>query len=99
MTFTKYRDTLTYSIPNVSLKSIGENTIVVSVFPEDMTQDVKPENNAFTLGYDSWKNEDMKVAWSEIKNRPQVTVTIDLFWLGLVYFRKGQAKEHFKLKF
>jgi predicted O-methyltransferase YrrM len=45
------------------------------------------------------QNEDMKVAWSKIKNHPQVTVTIDLFWLGLVYFRKGQAKEHFKLKF
>lgn len=62
LTFTKYRDTLTYSIPNISLKTIGENTIVVSAFPEDMTQDVKPENNVFTLGYDSWKNEDMKVA-------------------------------------
>ncbi|RZJ82878.1 MAG: SAM-dependent methyltransferase, partial [Chryseobacterium sp.] len=27
------------------------------------------------------------------------TVTNDLFWIGLVYFKKGQAKEHFKLKF
>ena len=44
-------------------------------------------------------NEEMKEAWQTIKNHPQVTVTIDLFWFGLVYFRKGQAKEHFKLKF
>lgn len=48
---------------------------------------------------DIYKSNDMKAAWKELKNHPQVTVTIDLFWLGLVYFRKGQAKEHFKLKF
>lgn len=41
----------------------------------------------------------MKEAWAEIKAHPQVTVTIDLFWIGLVYFRKGQAKEDFKVKF
>lgn len=41
----------------------------------------------------------MKEAWAEIKAHPQVTVTIDLFWIGLVYFRKGQAKEDFKIKF
>ncbi|KQB99644.1 O-methyltransferase [Pedobacter sp. Hv1] len=44
-------------------------------------------------------NEEMQSAWQTIKNHPQVSITIDLFWLGLVYFRKGQAKEHFKLKF
>lgn len=48
---------------------------------------------------DIYKSNDRKAAWTELKNHPQVTVTIDLFWLGLVYFRKGQAKEHFKLKF
>lgn len=62
LTFTKYRDTIAYSIPNINLASIGENTIVVSVFPEDVTKDVKPQNNSFKFGYDSWKNEDTKVA-------------------------------------
>ncbi|WP_337856762.1 O-methyltransferase [Pedobacter sp. GR22-6] len=41
----------------------------------------------------------MKEAWEEIKNHPRVTVTVDLFWIGLVYFKKGQAKEHFKIKY
>ncbi|KFF16948.1 T9SS C-terminal target domain-containing protein [Flavobacterium hydatis] len=62
LVFTKFRDTLTYSIPNINLKSIGENTITVSVFPEDMTKDVKPENNSLTTGYDNWNNEDLKVS-------------------------------------
>ncbi|OUL64052.1 M4 family metallopeptidase [Flavobacterium sp. AJR] len=62
LAFTKYRDTLTYSISNINLKSIGQNTVTVSVFPEDMTLDDKPENNSITFGYDNWNNEDMKVA-------------------------------------
>lgn len=48
---------------------------------------------------DIYWSKGMKEAWEEIKNHPDVTVTIDLFWIGLVYFRKGQAKEHFKIKF
>lgn len=48
---------------------------------------------------DIYWSEGMKEAWNEIKNHPQVTVTIDLFWIGLVYFKKNQAKEHFKIKF
>jgi len=48
---------------------------------------------------DIYWSEGMKEAWAEIKQHPQVTVTIDLFWIGLVYFKKNQAKEHFKIKF
>lgn len=47
---------------------------------------------------DIYWSKGMKEAWEEIKGHPEVTVTIDLFWIGLVYFRKGQAKEHFKIK-
>ena len=41
----------------------------------------------------------MKKAWEEIKEYPEVTVTIDLFWIGLVFFRNDRVKEHFKVKF
>ncbi|MBS1531471.1 MAG: SAM-dependent methyltransferase [Bacteroidetes bacterium] len=45
-----------------------------------------------------YQTEGMKEAWAAIKSHPQVTVTVDMFWMGLVYFRKGQAKEDFKIK-
>jgi predicted O-methyltransferase YrrM len=48
---------------------------------------------------DIYWSEGMKEAWEEIRAHPQVTLTIDLFWIGLVYFRKGQAKEHFKVRY
>ncbi len=43
-------------------------------------------------------SQDMEKAWEIIKNHPSVSVTIDLFYLGLVFFRKEQAKEHFTIK-
>lgn len=60
--FTKFRDTLTYTIPNINLKSIGENTVTFSVFPEDMTKETRPQNNFIVFGFDNWNNEDTKVA-------------------------------------
>ena len=45
-----------------------------------------------------WSDE-MEEAWEEIKKDPKVTVTIDLFFIGLVFFRKEQAKENFILRY
>ncbi|PWS30953.1 O-methyltransferase [Pedobacter paludis] len=59
----------------------------------------KVTENTLLIFDDIYWSEGMKEAWTEIKNHPDVTVTVDLFWIGLVYFKKGQAKEHFKLKF
>jgi predicted O-methyltransferase YrrM len=47
---------------------------------------------------DIYWSEGMKEAWAEIKAHPKVMVTIDLFWIGLVYFKTDQAKEDFVIK-
>jgi predicted O-methyltransferase YrrM len=41
----------------------------------------------------------MEQAWNEIKNHPEVKITIDLFNLGIVYFRRELSKENFTLRF
>ena len=41
----------------------------------------------------------LKNQWKLIQAHSAVTVTIDLFYVGLVYFRKSQAKEDFKIRF
>lgn len=46
-----------------------------------------------------YRNEKRKAAWTAIKNHPKVTVTIDLFWMGLVYFKTDQAEEDFRIRF
>ncbi len=41
---------------------------------------------------------DMEQAWETIKKNPQVTVTIDTFQWGLVFFRKEQKKQDFTIR-
>ncbi|HSD13847.1 MAG TPA: class I SAM-dependent methyltransferase [Flavobacterium sp.] len=41
---------------------------------------------------------DMEEAWEAIKKHPKVTVTIDTFQWGLVFFRYEQEKEHFVIR-
>lgn len=43
-------------------------------------------------------SEGMEEAWEEIKAHPQVRVTIDSFFWGIVFFRQEQEKEHFILR-
>ncbi|MBF6642504.1 class I SAM-dependent methyltransferase [Flavobacterium sp. J49] len=41
---------------------------------------------------------DMEAAWEIIQNHPKVTVTIDTFQWGIVFFRNEQEKEHFVIR-
>lgn len=42
-------------------------------------------------------SEGMKRAWETICNDPAVTLTVDLFHLGLVFFNPGLSKQHVNL--
>jgi Methyltransferase domain len=44
-----------------------------------------------------WSAE-MQEAWEIIKKHPKVSVTIDTFQWGLVFFRREQPKEHFVIR-
>lgn len=56
------------------------------------------EGSIFIVDDIYWSTE-MTEAWEEIKSDSQVTVTLDLFYLGIVFFRKEQVKQHFVIKF
>ena len=55
-------------------------------------------NNSVLLFDDIHWNKEMELAWEDIKNHPQVTVTIDTYQWGFVFFRKEQQKEHFIIR-
>jgi predicted O-methyltransferase YrrM len=59
----------------------------------------KTHNNSLFIFDDIHWSDEMEQAWEIIKNHPQVTVTIDLFFLGLAFFRKEQVKEDFVIRF
>ncbi|MCY7350211.1 MAG: class I SAM-dependent methyltransferase [Cytophagaceae bacterium] len=44
-----------------------------------------------------WSPE-MEKAWKYIQAHPKVKLTVDLFFIGLVFFRKAQPKQHFILR-
>lgn len=43
-------------------------------------------------------SEEMNACWEKIKEHPKVTVTLDTFFWGIVFFRKEQAIEHFTVR-
>lgn len=55
--------------------------------------------NSIMIFDDIYWSKGMKEAWSQIKAHPNVTVSIDLFWIGLIFVRKGQAKEDFIIRY
>lgn len=59
------------------------------------------KNNDSILVFDDihWSKE-MKAAWETIKNNAAVTCSIDLFFIGIVLFRKEfKEKQHFVIRF
>ena len=54
-------------------------------------------DSVFVLDDIHWSAE-MERAWAAIKSHPAVTVTVDLFYVGLVFFRK-QPKQDFWLRY
>src|SRR5690606_22646601 len=55
-------------------------------------------DTVFVLDDIHW-SRGMEEAWEAIKSRPEVTVTIDLYQMGIVFLRTEQAKEHFVLRY
>lgn len=68
----------------------------LSYFEKCLT--LSTENSIFIFDDIYW-NREMKNAWSEIKKNSAVTLSIDLFQFGIIFFRKGIAKQHITLKF
>ncbi|MFZ2285111.1 MAG: class I SAM-dependent methyltransferase, partial [Lutibacter sp.] len=54
-------------------------------------------NSIFIFDDINWSKE-MHQAWEEIKNHPKVTITINTFFWGMVFFRKEQKKQHFTIR-
>lgn len=54
-------------------------------------------NNSIIIFDDIHWSSGMEKAWQAIKKHPNISVTIDVFKFGIVFFRKEQEKENFIL--
>lgn len=55
-------------------------------------------NDSLFIFDDIYWSKNMTDAWDIIKQHPKVTVTIDTFFWGFVFFRSEQKKEHFTIR-
>jgi len=89
-------------------KQLNENTFDFIYFDGNHTKKATLEyfklslssihNDSFFLFDDIYWNYEMKQAWEEIKKHPSVTITVDTYQWGIVFFRKEQQKEHFTIR-
>jgi len=56
------------------------------------------ENTLFIFDDIHW-SKGMEAAWNTIKVDKRVSLTIDIFWFGLVFFKKGVFKQDFIVKY
>ncbi len=55
-------------------------------------------NHSMILVEGIYTSKESQRLWKTLKKMPQITVTIDLFYCGALFFRKEQVKEHFKIR-
>lgn len=67
--------------------------------PRDTSLDLgNIQNNTIVLINGIHHTSKNTTEWERIKNTEQVRITIDMFYCGAVFFRKEQAREHFKIR-
>lgn len=58
----------------------------------------KAHNDTVFIFDDIYWSPSMTEAWEEIIKNPLVTVSIDTYYWGIVFFRKEQKKQHFTIR-
>ncbi len=59
----------------------------------------KTVNDSIMIFDDIHWSEGMEKAWEHIKQHPDVTLSIDLFYMGIVFLKKELTKEHFVIRY
>ncbi|MEY3343097.1 MAG: hypothetical protein RL090_781 [Bacteroidota bacterium] len=57
------------------------------------------KNNSFVIFDDIHWSKDMTRAWEKIIAHERVTMSVDFFHLGMVFFEPGFSKENFRIRF
>lgn len=68
----------------------------VSYFEQCLSKSVN--ETCFVIDDIHWSDE-METAWQEVKDNKKVTMTVDLFFYGLVFVNQGLSKQNLVLRF
>ena len=98
----KLEDTLSPTLDNLSQLDFvffDANHRLVPTLDYFETCLQKSHEDSIFIFDDIYWSAEMQQAWNKIKLHEQVTLTLDLFKLGIVFFSKKFEKQHFTLKF
>lgn len=65
---------------------------------EELSLQDEAPNGTMIYIHSPYTNKAKKESWEILKNDSSVTVTVDMFYGAMVFFRKEQVKEHFKIR-
>lgn len=86
------------SIMDTSQKLIYLDTLNDKTIDEYLVHNKKIINDTIMYIPDIYKTRDRYFSWKKIKELEKVTVSVDMFYGGLIFYRREQAKEHFKIR-
>ncbi len=55
--------------------------------------------NSFVIFDDINWSEEMKQVWKQIVQHPEISISIDLYMMGIVFFNKGFSKQDFQIRY
>lgn len=103
MTTGNFDDTLTYMagiLPSIDLAFIDGNhreTPTLGYFNQLLP---RMSSSSIMIFDDIHWSKEMESAWTRIKDHPSVMTTIDLFFMGIIFFRPDfKAKQHFTIRY
>ena len=86
--------------PEISFTNINANIIFGSI-ANFLSEDIiikELQNDTMVLLDGIYRDKISSDNWKKLKKLEYVRVTIDLYYCGLLFFRKEQVKEHFKIR-
>lgn len=92
-TFFKAQNTVAYDLVYIDGGHSLEQTL--TNFKELLH---RKHNNSIFIFDDIYWSREMTEAWKKIISNPNITVSIDCFYWGIVGFRKEQQKQHFNIR-
>lgn len=89
-----------HSIPHIGMVYIDGNHRYVPTMEYFKLLLSKVNEQSILIFDDIYWSSEMEKAWTEIKKQKEVTLTIDLFYIGIVFFRKeNKEKQHFTIRY
>jgi predicted O-methyltransferase YrrM len=87
-------------LPQVDLAFLDGNHRLIPTIKYFETILPKTHEGSIIIFDDIHWSEEMEAAWEKIRKDERVTLSIDLFFIGLVFFRKEfREKQHFTIRF